>query len=247
MDTNPKYMRLPYVPSFWLQIPETVSAEGSMRLARVLGSLAHLFCQVIPEVGNRTLTIIIDPERKEPVCFRGQKQIYLNSEPQYWCQAAYQFGHELCHYAIPAAVHPKLKWLEETICEVSSLYFLHRMAVFWHETGVHYRTDTGDLYADFFSKYGEDAAQDEVPFDFTNPAEIASLEADCYQRGKNRHIANKLLPVFNAHPDLWSAVPILCQVQDAGSFQASLDNWLELSPHESHSGLLAVNDLFARK
>lgn len=238
MDTNFKYMQLPQVPSFRLQVPETAS-DG---FVQTLSSLAHLFCQVIPEVGNRTLTIIIDPEQECPICYREQEKIYLNSEPQSWCQAAYQFGHELCHYAIPAAVHPKLKWLEESICEVSSLYFLPRITAFWHETGVPYKTDKGELYADFFSKYAEDVAQDEVPFDLTDPVEIASLEADCRQREKNRHIANKLLPVFNAHPDLWSAVPVLCQVQASDSVQASLDAWLELAPHEARLGMLEIRD-----
>lgn len=235
-----KSMPLPFVSSFQLQTPN----KSSDSLAYTLGSLSFLFCQAIPEVGNKELTIIIDLERETPICFRKQKQIILSCEPQRWSQAAYQFGHELCHYSIPTDVHPKLRWLEETICQVSSLYFLYRMTTFWHETGITYKTDTGELYAGLFAKYAEDVARDVVPFDFTNPSEIANLEADCYQRNKNHYIANNLLPIFNAHPDLWSTIPILCQVRDTSSLQASLDEWLELSPLPAHPGLHEVRALF---
>lgn len=45
----------------------------------------------------------------------------------YWCQVIYQLSHELTHcliYCHNKKEQQKAKWIEETICEAMSLYFL---------------------------------------------------------------------------------------------------------------------------
>lgn len=59
--------------------------------------------------------------------------IQLSTGGNYWCQWVYQFAHEYCHHIINGSLSGEwsdLLWFEETVCELSSLYNLHKMIDF---------------------------------------------------------------------------------------------------------------------
>jgi len=56
--------------------------------------------------------------------------IRISARDTYWCQYAYQFSHELCHILVnfDRIRHHRHKWFEESLCELASLFVLHRLS-----------------------------------------------------------------------------------------------------------------------
>ena len=68
-------------------------------------------------------------------------QIHLSMmNYSYWCQVIFQLSHELAHYFIYCHCKDESRyasWLEETICEAMSLYFLARYRDNWKELSLY--------------------------------------------------------------------------------------------------------------
>lgn len=216
----------------------------------VLDSVAYVFNSFVPITKLPDLQIILDSSRSNPTCFRQLGTIYLSSRPTSWSKIAYQFAHELCHYAIPNNVTPELRWLEESICELSSYYFLPEISKYWEQDGINLETADGDLYYPYFTSYVEDDKQKATPFDLSfianpNSDDFKQLTHDCYIRDKNSYIAVKLLPIFKEDPKTWLAIPHLCDIKPNQTLYDALMEWISLSPAESHQGLLKIIQLFS--
>lgn len=73
-------------------------------------------------------------------------QVHLTmTKYSYWCQVIFQLSHELTHYFIYCHCkdeRQKASWIEETICEAISLYFLAWYGKNWEKTLL-YRYNTG--------------------------------------------------------------------------------------------------------
>ena len=144
--------------------------------------------------------------------------IGLNCRDTFWAQYAYQFAHEFLH---ALAGHSndwrktQLKgrkpnhWLEESLCEVASLFALRAMAESW-KTEPPYPNwkDFGDA----LHRYAGDrieATRKEFPNDDFIPwfrGEEKSLRENATQREKNNRIALHLLPLFEKEPAGWEAM-----------------------------------------
>lgn len=239
------YKYFQYIPAFRFEVPKQEKENTVAGLVFTLDCVAYLFANVNPAIGTKPLTVTIVKNQDSPICIRESNLILLDCGIFSWAQAAYQFAHELCHYSMPKSVHPKLRWLEESICQTASLFFLCRTDDLWRAMSVPYITDTGSIYAHSFSEYARNDAAKAIPFDFTCPSQISDLEVNCYQREKNRHIANQLLPIFTAYPTLWSAVPSLCQIQEVHTLSSAFDEWLRQVHQGLRSGVLQIRTLFA--
>lgn len=73
-----------------------------------------------------------------PMCSNvgNHRIIYLATKDNFWCQLAYQFAHEYCHHLINGPMDGEnisSYWFEESICELSSNYFMRRIAQRWIE------------------------------------------------------------------------------------------------------------------
>lgn len=209
-----------------------------------LKCIVQLFDEYFPQNESRSLIVTLNHSNDSPICYRQDGIILLNTDSPYWTQAAYQFSHELCHYMIPDDVCEKLRWFEESICEVSSHFFLAELSELWKKQNVPYYTNLGIPYADSFSSYAEENMTHIITFNIHSQMELFLLEIDCYQREKNRYIANLLLPIFKKNPLLWHAVPYLCKIPDNQSFLNSLAVWKSISPVESQPGLQEILQLF---
>ena len=69
-----------------------------------------------------------------PVCSSSEigHRIYLHTYQNYWCKWVYQFAHEYCHHLINGRLSGEISgliWLEETICELSSMFHLYQFYV----------------------------------------------------------------------------------------------------------------------
>lgn len=210
-----------------------------------LRCIVQLFDEYFSKNDSHSLIISLDHSDNSPICYRQYKIILLDTDTSLWSQAAYQFSHELCHYMIPHDVCEKLRWFEESICEVSSYFFLPILSEQWKKQNVPYMTASGIPYADSFSSYVEENMTHDIIFDIHSQTELLSLENDCYQREKNRYTSKLLLPIFKKNPLIWHAVPYLCKISGNQSFLNSLTEWISISPAESQIGLQEILQLFS--
>lgn len=162
----------------------------------------------------------------------GEYVIHLTVSGPRWAEYAYEFAHELCHiYAnyqqrphSAAAAH---QWFEEALCETVSLFVLRRMGRRWQERGAAYRA-----YAPIFFEYAElllnephrHGALALAPWYAANASRLAN---DPYRRNDNEYCANRLLPLFEAQPEGWKALPYLNAPTAASSLSFSdyLQHW----------------------
>lgn len=241
----PDYIYLSEAPLFRLEVPDSEPKFIFKNFVFTLDSIVHLFKLYFPEISKQNLTISISSETDSPICFRQIGLIILKTDKLHWAQAAYQFSHELCHYMIPQDVSPRLRWLEESICQMASIFFLPNLTKYWKKIDITLKTTAGNNYAEEFAVYASNDAKGALEFDIHDPLEIINLEMDCYQRSKNKHVANLLLPIFKRYPKTWGAVPYLCQVCDNVCLSAALTAWIAASPPDTHPGLEEIRSLFA--
>lgn len=73
--------------------------------------------------------------------------------------------------------------------------------------------------------------------DFTDSGRLRRLASDCYRREENQTAAALLLPLFEAVPVLWKAVPCLSGVPEGFDTVNSASIWREISPPETRKAL----------
>lgn len=199
----------------------------------VLDSVKHLFSMYFKNVNARPLTVQCNsPYRNEPETVFELQTIFLCVPPVddkgapgcYWSQFIYQFSHEFCHYMVGSHVTKSMRWMEESICEMASHFFLIKSSEQWK---------TNPPYPNFYDysekiiRYQHDMSLDAIPVlisEFFNSecSDLQSLETNEYQREQNRYIALKMLPMFLEKPDLWMIVPWLSYLKNEYSFSQNV-------------------------
>ncbi len=170
------------------------------------------------------LPVCFDHSINSPCVSQDKTAIYLNCEIGYYCQAAYQLCHELCHIMINGKVNSKIRWLEESICECASLYFMQLISIAWKNQ---------DFFPEYyvnFQKYVQNILSDTSKikeFDISQLSHKNSpitiyLSTHEYERDINRYIAIKLLPFFSKNPNLWKAFQNLYKIVNVDSIIETL-------------------------
>ncbi len=214
-------------------------------LEEVLKSIHQLFVPCFEIVHQRPLIVTKIESSQSPCCNREAGIIYLSADGTYWCQYAYQFSHEYCHFQITRDVAPPFRWFEETICELASYFFLFLADISWSDSPPypHWRS-----YASSFSVYVNNAMMKAEPFDtnFTDESNdiLLYLMGNCEDRCKNAYIAKLLLPIFQSDPTLWSVVPLLCEIPETLSFEDALHFWCEISPVVHKNSINQISQIF---
>lgn len=220
----------------------------------VISSLLHVMDNKLPIKSVPQTTIAFSEKSDHPICYRDAGLIILTANPNAWDQLSYQLAHEMCHRIIPNEVVQNLRWLEESICELSSYYFLPQLSKHWRRKKYNlvYKK-TNKPYYSAFEKYVENDKQKVVPLELSSFAsdspsdESQLLVANCEIREKNAYIATSLLPIFNMHPNTWRSVPLLASLKSNASLESSLEEWIALSPEESRIGLQKIAQIFGAK
>lgn len=236
-------IRLHSISTFRFQVPQGETVNSVQMFAYVLDCISMLFQKYVPSIGARPLIIINSPNADCPICHRDIQIIQLTTAPTLWCQIAYQYAHELCHYSISSEVSDNLRWFEESICEMASLYFLQQIGMLWRNSNVGFQTASGETYAFSFIEYAANTSNKFVAFDLKDHQMIHYFESNCYDRLRNRYVANQLLPIFTEYPKTWEAVPSLCRVVQP-TFAKALGSWICESPPSARPGLLRIQSLF---
>lgn len=72
-------------------------------------------------------------------CIENELILLTTKDYSFWAQVIYQLSHEITHcfiYCNNKAEELKAKWIEETICEAMSLYFLKLFSESWEKFGL---------------------------------------------------------------------------------------------------------------
>lgn len=165
-------------------------------------------------------------------------EIHITCMDTSWCQIAFQLSHEFCHLMIGRPVVNNLRWFEESIAEVSSLFFMSKLANIWESTGILGNPN----YAESLRIYIQnriDSVPDNIDLsDLFHESNLWNiLSSNPYNRTLNRQIAKKMYPVINSNPTLWEIVPLLGSLSPCHSFLQSLKEWKELAGQKHHASL----------
>jgi hypothetical protein len=211
-------------------------------IEEVLRSAAGTLLPRFP--GLKLPVLEISRSAKDPITLyergpKGEIRVRLDVENRQWARFAFQFSHEICHVFCGIEEYPNPNmWFEESICEVSSLFALGRMAEQW-KVRAPYKNWTG--YAKELQKYRDERIStrtEKIPEGTTLPAwfqaQESKLRADAHLRQVNLEIAVALLPLFEEAPEHWECVRFLNAVQgDATrSFSKYLSDWSRSSPEK---------------
>lgn len=197
------------------------ASEADIRA--VILSAASEIWKHCPDTRWQTRGFLIFPNEGSPITLFDHTAdqrvaIGLNCRDTFWAQYAYQFAHEFLH---ALAGHSndwrkaQLKgrkpnhWLEESLCEVASLFALRAMAKSWRTAPPY---PNWKDFGDALHRYAADrieATRKEFPEDDFIPwfrGEEKSLREHPTQREKNNRIALRLLPLFEKEPAGWEAM-----------------------------------------
>ena len=239
-----RYVSLYQIPNFRFLIPEGENIDTVQSYAFVLDSVSKVMKRRIPNIGEISLSIVNIKNDDYPMCVRQTQTIYLNVPVDTWNQTAYQFAHELCHFAIPNNVPQKIRWIEESICETASLYFMRQVGQMWNKSGIPFKAKNTKInYAFLFTQYANNQALKFEVFDLSDHETLSYLESNCIDRPKNMHLARHLLPIFTAYPETWHAVPMLCDIHQ-DTLPEALEAWIRMSPEAARPGLRLIKTLF---
>lgn len=158
-----------------------------------------------------------------PMCVAAGEDhiIFLSAHDNYWCKWVYQFAHEYCHHLINGSLSggwSSLLWLEETICELSSLYNLHRMVsccdrISRTSYSLSVQQYLNDLLTENNNVYNlcVDGGW------YQDYKELLSSEP--YKRDLYNAIAVLMYPLFVENPSLWKLILNIGDIRSWGSLE----------------------------
>ena len=202
--------------------------------------------QIIPHTGRKVWPALqIRNTAEGPMTLyqrgeEGQYIILLNTRDRRWCQYVFQFAHELghiiCGFKKKGSYH---RWIEESICEVASLFILQKMSTAWKE----YPPLPDQVsYFDEFPQYlnsriNQVPKMDPFAFKQWWQKNRNALEMDSTLRLKNLTIARHILPLFEKNPNAaWGACGYLISFEQAEkpSFERFLRDWSDSCTKQEH-------------
>lgn len=208
--------------------PEYKNERGTKAL-RLIDTLCYIVNNTF-KIDEKPLMIIFDRHAKNPMYQPEQGTITLTAEIDQYNTIVYQLAHELCHFGMVNPVPSYMKWFEESLCELSSYYFLLKMYSLCRKKYIETNDAECKDYLDFLKCYVINSADYEIFSTHsvlfgTDENLVQEFHSNRYMRKKNRYIAIKLLPVFQITPELWKAIPYLGQETDTTLLYAYLQEW----------------------
>jgi hypothetical protein len=187
----------------------------------------------------------------------GRIVIGLNTKSTYWAQYAFQFAHEFCHALMDhsndwrrlwrTSEHAN-QWVEESFCEVASLFALRSMGRSWAKTPPYPNWGTfAEHLTDYAQKRLDQAAAGlQMPFvEWLRTVE--PLQRKRWTRENNTIVARELLPLFEADPAGWDALPSLnlCKRERDKTLATFLEEWSANAAANHRPFIAKVSRVFA--
>lgn len=214
--------------SVWLYKDEDSWGDTDInRLKAVLNAVIEVFDSFkVASVGYKKVYVLpTRSDMRNPEIKHGKGQyleIYLSARSCRWCQYIYQFAHEYSHYLIRNSYEIKYTtlWFEETICELSSIFCLRKIAKNWYVNPPYGFRD----YVQYINPYAQDIinetnriqtrANDWIKMNEYLLQDIRNRE---YPRELYSSLAVYLLPYFEQTQELWKMLPYLSE-PDKGEY-----------------------------
>jgi len=189
----------------------------------------------------------------------GRIAIGLATQGTHWAQYSFQFAHEFCHVLAnysdsspPLVRYPRHAnlWLEESMCETASLFTLRAMGRSW-ETDPPY--PVWREYAVWLNSYAEERlalAKHCFPpgtqFSSWFRENQSVLRHNPTERSRNTIIAIQLLPIFEAEPRGWEALPFLnsASINPDSSLAQYFARWRSRCPQRVRSFVTKIEAVF---
>ena len=225
---------------------------GPADIGKVVSSAANAIWQHCDSLAIHTINL--RHMKEYPLCAYSHDQkdrtvIFLTSQDTYWSQYAYQFSHEFCHllagHAEPYTEQWKnegkgTKWLEESLCEMASLFALRSMASSW-KTQPPYPNWAS--YSDALKKYSDDLLDNPkrslppgTAFVDWLATSLPEMQKNSTSRDKNAVVAKQLLPLFEKDPKGWQCVAFLNRTppaqRETESLEQRLNSWHAACPND---------------
>lgn len=191
----------------------------------MINSLIKIFCQTFATKNFHYQLHIDNTNPLAPITYRNKKEIILCCNLSSKYEFVFQLSHELCHSMIPCDVPKNLRWLEETFAVLASYVFPPYLSDI--DASVY-----TDYFYEAFAQY-EPLCADLKHFPDTGVfSTLASgLGTNNYNDyGSYWYVAQILSPCVSKQPDIWRAIPYLCDVPDKLSFEESLQSWENAAP-----------------
>ena len=188
-------------------------------------------------------------EIDSPICLHDCHQILLSTSGNFFCyQNAYQLAHELCHYMIreKSGINNN-SWLEESICELSSIYFLDCLSNLW------LCSSDQDKQASYinFHNYIYGISQKRTSFDISDLSDkktnaFKHMNQDKYLRDKNACIAFMLFPIFRNHCTLWKDIHLI-RKYDPKNLPLLFDEWEKDAAQKNKEAIDLIRKIFIKQ
>lgn len=214
-----------------------------------LDSVTDVFEHTYKNFNQYSCTIINDPSYSNPWINKSDGIIFLSvptiSDGNYnreYNKYVYQYAHELCHHIIKDDVPQNLRWFEESLCEMSSYFFLYKLTEAWEQNPPH---ENWRDYARYFGEFAFNLSSMACKFDIHEIKAIYNpLSTNEYQRDINKVIANALLPIFQNNPSLWNSIIFLSKIPNNLPLYDSLCFWKKIVPEEYAQDIQKIIDTF---
>lgn len=113
----------------WNVDDESFTGFNSDRILEITEVVAQIFKNDFGiNVEDKNVTIFNNAKSEIPIAYRNTDMICLAVKGNYPMQAIYQLAHEILHYFLfdkTLNVPAQIRWLEETLCELSSILTIY--------------------------------------------------------------------------------------------------------------------------
>lgn len=231
LNTGFSYIEKAYVPNI----------SNILVITDELKSLIQqYFCKPVPP-----FTLVNNLRFDYPMTTSSYDEIHICCLDTSWSQIAYQLSHEFCHLMIGKDVTQNMRWFEETIAEVSSLFFMLKLSSVWSQKGILGYPEYGKSLFKYVQQKIDSVDSRISLSDIANSSPLRKhLVTDPYDRLTNLKIAKHLFPIFEENPSLWEVVPYLGNLSPDADLAKSFQEWKDFSAEKHHSDLEKIFKCF---
>jgi len=198
-----------------------------------------------------TKPCFINYTKGNPKCVKVEDQahiILISAFNDYLPRWVYEFSHEYCHHLIDGPMQTEIMgliWFEETICELSSMYHLHKSYIDWHNS-----TDMNKwLNFHSFQEYLHDLlTKNPKLVDSTHhqgwlSSWLQILSEPKHHRDHYNAIAVRILPLFVENPFLWKIILHFGDSRKWNSLHDLFDHLFDLADDSYSDSLSKLHEL----
>lgn len=175
---------------------------------------------------------IVNPTQTGPVYFYQSELIFLDvKNGTRNLQFVFQFGHEICHFAIKSTdCSNTFAWFEEVIADLSSIYLIY----------LYFNTLVGDEKINAINYYtGLFDSSEYEPILLNRQTSIQTTE-----RKKQRFISLQLLHIFMENPSFWKEIVYISNIH-ATTLSDFFHQWRSLISQSSVPVLTQIAAVFS--